>query len=207
MVVRIYVEGGGHHERLKRACRRGFGKLLEKSGFEGRMPRIVASGSRKNAFENFCSALTRSNSEEFHILLVDSEGPVTIPGKPWEHLRETEKWEIPMEVTDENAHLMVECMETWFLADLETLKDFYGQGFLPGSLPQNPKIEEVPKRDLLQGLYEATRSSNTKGKYSKGRHSFAILENINPEKLCAASPHAKRFIDTLREKLTGDRTR
>ena len=35
-----------------------------------------------------------------------------------------------------------------------------------------------------------------------GRHSFAVLERTDPARVFAASPHAERLIDTLREKAT-----
>ena len=34
--VKIYVEGGGDQNRLKRECRRAFGVFFEKLGFRGR---------------------------------------------------------------------------------------------------------------------------------------------------------------------------
>ena len=47
--VKIYVEGGGDQAKLKRECRRAFSKFFEKAGFKGKMPRVVASGSRGSA--------------------------------------------------------------------------------------------------------------------------------------------------------------
>ncbi len=38
------------------------------------------------------------------------------------------------------------------------------------------------------------------GEYSKGGHSFEILETLDPAKVRAASPHADRFVQTLDEK-------
>lgn len=55
--MKLYVEGGGNAASLKTACREGFSKLLEKAGFKGRMPRIVACGSRNDAFDSFCTAI------------------------------------------------------------------------------------------------------------------------------------------------------
>ena len=41
----IYLEGGGESKELHSRCREGFRKLLEKNGFKGNMPRLVACGS------------------------------------------------------------------------------------------------------------------------------------------------------------------
>ena len=97
-----------------------------------------------------------------------------------------EDWDKHSEATDENAHLMVQCMEAWFLADKNALANYYGKGFNENSLPRRIEIEQVPKSDIEEGLKMATRQC-TKGRYDKGSHSFAILAELNPEKVIAAS--------------------
>ena len=94
---------------------------------------------------------------------------------------------------------MVQCMESWFLADMDALAAFFGDGFNRGALPPRPDVENVSKRDLERGLRRATRPSS-KGEYHKGRHSFEILATVDPERVVAASPHAKRLIHTLLDK-------
>lgn len=76
MNTRIYVEGGGDNNALRTLCRQGFSEFFRKAGLEGMMPRIIASGSRNNAFSNFCTALNNANTGDFIVLLVDAEGPV-----------------------------------------------------------------------------------------------------------------------------------
>ena len=96
---------------------------------------------------------------------------------------------------------MVQCMEAWFLADLQTLSRVFGNGFRPSALPRRADIEQIPKRDLLRGLDNAARDSRTRRGYKKGRDSFQLLEELDPEKVTAASPHAKRLVDVLKAKL------
>ena len=163
------------------------------------MPQVIACGGRETAFDKFCTALGSRRAEEFIILLVDSEGLVADRSEPWSHLRERDSWEKPDDATDENAHLMVQCMEAWFLADMECLTAYFGQGFNPNALPGRPNIEDVAKGDVLEGLKRATRQSK-KGEYGKGRHSFDILERIDPAQVMVASPHASRLVQTMREK-------
>ena len=137
MSVKLYVEGGGDSKSLKRACRRGFGKFLERAGAAGRMPRIVACGSRRDAYESFEAAHASQDGDA--MLLVDAEATVTSQG-PWQHLKVRDGWERPEGATDEQCHLMVQVMESWFLADADTLSSFYDQGFRKASdLPQNPR--------------------------------------------------------------------
>ncbi len=75
--ARIYLEGGGDRPEGKARCREGFRKLLEKCGLTGRMPRLVASGSRNTAFDNFNTAHSKASGAEYVALLIDSENPVS----------------------------------------------------------------------------------------------------------------------------------
>lgn len=201
MKVRIYVEGGGSGRDLRTRCRRGFSAFFEKASLAGRMPRIVACGSRETAFDKFRIAFGARKAGEFVVLLVDSEAPVADGTGPWEHLARRDGWNRPGEATDEHAHLMVECMEAWFLADADGLAGHFGRDFNRNALPRRGEVEQVAKDDLRKGLRNATRRC-AKGEYGKGRHSFAVLERTDPAKVLAASPHAERLIDTLREKST-----
>ena len=82
--VCICVEGGGTRRPLRTACRRGFDTFLRRAGLADHMPRIVACGSRAQAYDRFCTA-TDQQTADFVCLLVDSEGPVTA-ATPWAHL-------------------------------------------------------------------------------------------------------------------------
>jgi hypothetical protein len=167
-------------------------------GFKGSMPKLVACGSRRNAYEQFCTAMKQGKKA---LLLVDSEAPVKKDHEsdPWPHLqqREGDGWVAPENATAVDCHLMVECMENWFLADIPALKAYYGSGFKENKLPSTNKgIEKVAKIVVYTGLEEATRTTR-KGSYSKGDHSFSILEKIDPNKVTEASRWAKRFKDCL----------
>ena len=194
--IKLYVEGGGKKKKLKSACRRGFRKFIEETGLKGSMPEIVASGSRRNAYEDFKTRhRNTADKNEGALLLVDAERAVGEMG-PWQHLKDSDGWDRPDSATDDQCHLMVQAMESWFLADPTALAEFYGRGFQQTALPPNPKIEDVPKGDVLHGIRRAT-DSTTKGRYDKGSHSFEILAQIDPEKVTDASPHARRLIETL----------
>ncbi len=200
MRIKVFVEGGGETNLLRRKCREGFSKFFSKAGLEGRMPRIVANGSRRDAFDDFRAAVRGAKKDDFIVLLVDSEGPVTTG--PWQHLKKNpDNWDQPSETTDDQVHLMVQCMEAWFLADKDTLAAYYGNGFNQNALPARQDIERIPKNDVFNGLKNATRSGVSKGEYEKGQHSFDILAQIDPDKVVAASPHAKRLVDTLKAKI------
>ena len=168
MKVKVYVEGGGESKSLRTKCRQGLSAFFEKANLVGRMPRIIACGGRDSAYDKFCIALRSRNAEEFIVLLVDSEGPVADGSGPWLHLSTRDRWTKPDDATDENGHLMVQCMEAWFLADKDSLAAYFDQGFNPNALTGRSDIENVAKRDVLEGLRRATRQCK-KGEYGKAR--------------------------------------
>lgn len=202
--MKLYVEGGGDSNSLRTACRRGFSEFLIRSGLDGHMPRIVACGSRQNAYDDFCTALRSGNPA---MLLVDSEAPVAgeqAPWQPWQHLlnRAGDKWVQPAGANNEHCHLMVQCMEAWFLADRQALQVFFGQGFNVNALPAvSSPIEGVTKQQIYQSLANATKDCKTKAPYGKGEHSFKLLALIDPAKVTAASGWAKRFIDEIKKQM------
>ena len=216
--VKLFVEGGGNSKYLHTECRRAFSSFLQKAGLCGYMPRIVACGSRNDAYDSYCTAV---NNGEEAVLLVDSEAVVIVPSgiteytdikmwKPWHHLKNrlgqtgqlADNWDKPVKASDEDCHLMVELMESWFLADTDALKQYYGQGFNENSLPRQQSIESISKADVFRSLERATRNTK-KGTYSKGNHSFDILEQIDPNKVTNQSKWAKRFVTLMSEKMLG----
>jgi len=196
--VRIYVEGGGdHNKRITDACRQAFSQFFAKVSPAQARPKVIPGGSRRATFDDFCTAL-KSHPSDFVVLLVDSERPVEVGDTPWSHLhKQPDGWDRPAEAQDNQAHLMVQCMEAWLLADCEETAAYFGDGFLLNSLPGQPNVEHVAKQDLLQALEHAARPT-LKGQYHKTRDGFAILERIDPQKVRTASQHADRLFQILR---------
>jgi hypothetical protein len=160
------------------------------------MPRIVACGGRRSAFDDYCTALRNG---ERAMLLVDSECAVTV-ASPWRHLSERpgDAWPRPEGAQEHDCHLMVQCMESWFLADRTVLAKFFGQGFNENALPSPDRpIEQVEKNELLDSLARATKTCKTKSSYGKGEHSFQILALIDPARVSGASFWAKRFLESM----------
>jgi Domain of unknown function (DUF4276) len=191
--VRIYVEGG-FQGSTKNDCRKAFRLFLQKAIPPGSFS-VIASGSRHDAFQDFREALKR-HPADYVMLLVDSEEPVI--GNTWQHLRDRQgdNWHRPAAAGDDQAHLMVQVMESWFLAHKEVLTHYYGQGFLAGSLPGQPNIELIAKQDVFKTLQYASRKTQ-KGEYRKTTHGFDLLELIDPKRVRAASHHAERLFAVL----------
>lgn len=207
-MVKLYVEGGGDAAALRTACRQGFTQFITGAGI-GRKPRVVACGSRHDAYDSYCTAI--ANGEDA-VLLVDSEAPVAhqhqqdhdSEWQPWQHLKQRtgDGWERPEGAPDTDCHLMVQCMESWLIADPVTLKAFFGQGFRENQLPATASsVEQVAKAQLYSALANATKHCKTKAQYGKGEHSFKLLGKIDPTKVTAASPWASRFVSELKKKM------
>ncbi len=194
MSVRIYVEGG-FQGSTKAACRQAFRAFFQKV-IPGRSFAVIASGDRSAAFKDFCLAV-KQNRDDYIVLLVDSEEAVAV--EPWQHLatRQGDNWQRPTGTSDDQAHLMVQVMEAWFLADRRALAEYYGQGFLAASLPGQANIELISKADVFRSLQHASRNTKTKGEYHKTKHGFDLLEMIDPTLVRAASVHVERLLTVL----------
>lgn len=199
MSVRIYVEGGLQGS-TKSDCRTAFRLFFEKA-IPPKSFSVIASGSRNNAFADFRDAL-KHHPDDYVILLVDSEEPVTT--LPWQHLKDRsgDNWPCPKNASEDQAHLMVQVMESWFLADKQVLNDYYGQEFLANSLPGQPKIELIAKKDVFNALQHASKKTQ-KGEYHKTRHGFDLLALINPTRVRTASNHADRLLLVLERETAG----
>lgn len=163
---------------------------------------MIAAGGRKAAYDDFCTATTAPAEGERIFLLVAAEGGVAAPpgeDAAWAHVaaRPGDGWKRPPARHDDHLHLMVQLMESWLLADREALAAYYGAGFNPAALPAKDRPpESVPKADVVPALDRAAPATKRQG-YGKGRDSFALLAEIDPALLCAASPWAERFFATL----------
>lgn len=198
--IRIYVEGGGDGANTKALIKGGFNIFLKELRQIARSKQIgweiIICGSRNNAFRNFKNAL-KTHQDAFNVLLVDSEAPVN--KTPWEHLKFRDNWDSPG-VDDEHCHLMVQVMESWFVADIDALRQFYGQGFKENAIPGNLNVENINKLDLEVTLNKATKDKS-KGKYHKIQHGAKLLEQVEAAKVRTIAPHCDRFFTTLAQKM------
>jgi len=182
--IRIYFEGD-------RSLRPGFAAFFRdlKSEAAKRRCRLVLIAAGGNPEDDFRTAL-EMHSTAWNIMLRDSEGPYNsslLAG--WNpSLAESIFW-------------MVEAMEAWFHADKDALQRYYQSGFRRNALRANPRVEEIRKRDLLDGLHAATKDT-TKGRYHKTKHAPALLEYIDPTLVRRAAPNCNRLFDAILARLT-----
>jgi Domain of unknown function (DUF4276) len=188
--IRIYIEGDSR-------LRVGFGQFLDRLRSQVREKRIrweiILCGSRIESFDNFKIAL-ETHLDAFNVLLVDAEERVD--NKPWAHLKKRDDWQKPNGCSDDHCHLMEQAMEAWFLADLEALEDYYGQGFNSNPIPRGQNVEEIEKDRLISILQEATKHTSKKA-YHKVKHASSILGKLREDVVRSRASHCERFFAML----------
>ena len=199
MSARLYIEGGGDGKAGKIRCREGFRNLLDKCGFRGRMPSLIACGSRNSAYGRFKSAQELGLTKGYVALLIDSEEPPSIIDETWDHLLRRDGWQRPRGAQDEQVLFMTTCMETWIVADHDALRAHFGQGFQLSALPQRDDLERRARDEVLAKLMHATR--DCLAPYEKGAKSFVVLGKLNPATLDSCLPSFQRARRILNTKL------
>ena len=199
MSAHLYIEGAESKEDQVR-CREAFRNLIGKLGFAAgkRMPRLSACGGRNSAFDNFKTAHAQRQQGDYIAMLVDSEDPVADVDKTWDHLKSRDNWEKPAGAIDEQVLFMTTCMESWIVADRETLKKHYGHKLQETALPPTNNLESRGRSDVHDKLEHATRDCSNA--YQKGKRSFHVVGDLNPaalERLLPSFARAKRILKAM----------
>jgi len=204
--IKLYVEGGGKgsHKRATIKLQQGFDAFLRELKDAARDKKIsfkvIPSGSTTDTFEEFIFSVENS-PQSFNLLLVDSDEAIADGETARDFLqRKYKKWKL-QKIEVEQCHLMVQVMESWFIADVEALKDFYGQNFRESAIPKHQKnVEAIEKATVENSLKKATAKTQ-KGEYQKIGHGAKILEKINPRKVRDAAPHCEKLFDSILGKI------
>jgi hypothetical protein len=194
--IKLYIEGGGSNPTQATQFREAWKTFFKKAGFDRELA-VVRGGSRNDTFDDYRNAVRTKRQDSLPLLLVDSEDLVVEGRNEWTHLKERDGWDRPASAGNEDAFLMVCCMETWFLADREALKRFFHDCWRDNAVPQWPNLEAISKEMIFEKLALATAGCDKKA-YSKGKRSFEILKVIDPAKVEEKCPGAKRLLDRLR---------
>jgi len=199
--IRLYIEGGGDSAEAKAQLRRGFRAFLSPAYQKAREARVamqvILCGSRTSTREDFLKAF-QSHPTAFNVILVDSEERVSSAVR--KHLADRDGWTFAG-VDESQLQLMVQAMETWFVADPDALLRFYGNDFRLNAIPKAVDVEEIDKDQLLAALREATRQTQ-KGKYQKIRHASLLLALIDPEKVQQAAEHCRRLFAVVEQRIS-----
>jgi hypothetical protein len=194
--MKVFVEGGGDDRATGTRCREAFAAFFAKVAEKGRLPKVVPCGGRDQTFKDFRTALAK---EPDALLLVDAKD-AALPAalaNPWLQLADRDGWKRPDAAGPTNVALMVQEMESWFLADRGALAAYYGRGFREKALPARQDIENVSKAAVNAGLAAATKDTKAR-EYHKTQHGFDLIARIDPKLVRAASPHADRLCRIVR---------
>jgi hypothetical protein len=193
--ITIYFEG---HRGLARPLQ----VFLERGapGLKGKVRAFYGKG-RNDTIHDFLRAKSQ-HPNLTHVLLLDSDEEDD--GRLFQRLQGQEYWQVRADsvIGEERVCWMVHLMESWFLADRDALREYYGSGLHENSLPRNREVERVPKADVLDGLKRATRNTG-KGAYRKGAHAPRILEKLDPTRVRTAASHCDRFLRILAQVVLG----
>lgn len=226
--IAIYVEGGGDTAQQKAELRNGFDQLLNVQKQAAQVKRLgwklVPSGGRDAAYKDFINAVQHADKDTLCVLLVDSEmglkPELPVDAKEThelksrrqhadarvrkDHLVSRDGWDLK-EIPPECIHLMVQCMETWIVADPDGMAVVYPKDFHPNQLPARLNLEDEPKTAVHTKLAAATKDT-TKGEYSEANHSkikhaSKLLENIRADRVADRCPRFATFTRWLSEKI------
>lgn len=194
--IRVIVEGGGESNNALRAeCRKAFKKFFAAGGIPEGRHIVEAAGKRGEAYHRFQKCDPEQQS--LTILLVDSESRQLPDSKAWEHLKTEDHWDRPDWATEDQCHLMVVCMETWFLADPDALQKIFKSNFVVKKLPNTINLETLEKSTVMNHL--SAVSSGLYSEKTKGQYSFRLLESLNPALVKQRCPSVKRLFKRLSE--------
>lgn len=198
VTIKIYIEGGGEGKDLDIRFREAWTKFFKAAGLAGQMPRPVRGKGRAHTFDLFSTAVKNSQPNEMPLLLLDSEVAVKNDKTVWQHLKECDGFDKPQNATDEHAYLMVQVMETWFLADINCLRTYFGSKFKADKIPNWTDLESQSKVSVFEALEKATVACEKP--YKKGKVSFDILGKVNPQKVLERCPHAMDLVEFLKNR-------
>lgn len=196
MKVKLYVEGAAaRNDLMRQRCREAFSVFFQAARVTLR-PRTVPCGGRQAAYDAFVCAVNAGKPDELPLLLVDSEDAVAAGLSKWQHLKRRDDWECPNGVREDQVFLMVQVMESWFLADRAALRNYFGSCFSEQPFRSWPDLEAIPKQTVYDVLQKASAACTQS--YRKGDVSFRILGSVNPGKVEAVCLHAKELLERLR---------
>ena len=155
---------------------------------------VIPCGSRQRTFGHW-SKDPENPRYPIRVLLVDAEGPVQSMGVA--HLASRDGWPIA-DADEKRIHLMVQTMETWIVADLAALQDYYGQLFVRTAIPVAPNLETTEKRRVAAALRAATERTQ-KGAYHKTKHAPDLLMRMDPDQVRRRCPACEHLFQTVRD--------
>jgi len=193
----IFIEGGSaENGKINADFRRAWSKFFQNAGITN-VPKIVISGSK------MIVKFSRDRRKD-KVLLLDSEESIPadrenekmkVFDKFLFNIKKRSDWCDDENIYDEQIHFMVACMESWFMADMETLQKYYGK-FFAGEHFNWDDVEIIARNKIMDALKKATKNTK-KGTYHKTKHAPEILQNLNSNVVCSKAFFCERLFEYL----------
>ena len=201
--IAIYIEGGGPNQYTQLPFRKGFDAFFNYfkalASENDYTLTFIPHGGREEVFKYFNLALI-NQPNRINILMVDAEGSIDANVTSKTHLQS--EWDNP-DASEEQCHLMVQIMESWFFADLDTLYIFYNidkendEDLVEYQGVKN--VETIAKDKIIHSLINISKNS-THGdykEYGKRRQAIKIFENLDLDIVRDKAPHCDKFCKTI----------
>lgn len=154
--------------------------------------KTTPSSGLDEAFRAFQNARECAREDEFAVLPVNSEAPVSAL-IPVAHLRaEAGQARRFQGASDDDIHSMVQTMEAWVAADRDAIKSCYGWSFSGHALPTTADLGMIGKAVIADTLARATWRTGKDG-YDKTEHGGDLHARIDPTKARQRGRHYERL--------------
>jgi hypothetical protein len=203
--IHLFIEGGakGSNKDITNDLRKGFStffkEIIERARDKRIKWKIYLCNDSAETCKAFNLALNEKDDDCFNAILVDSDAPIEETSTRLQHIQNQHNCNLE-NADEEQCHLMVQVTETWFVADVESVKSYYGKDFNANAIPKTADVEKIFKDDVLQALKTATRKTK-KGEYHKIKHAAELLETVEPRKVRTAAKHCEIVFSTLESKI------
>ena len=205
VIVYIEGEGGGRGSRRRYndgEFRKSWKQFLQPLADTARNNgvdffRCVPGRGGTMTTETFSKPLPKDEGA-LRILLIDSEAPVADINKPWDALGV----KAPDWADEKNCYLMVQCLETWLLADVDSLKAHYDKSkscFDEKKIKAWQNLEGTERKTLQDALVKATANCLNPYEHADGNLIIAVVDRDKLKALSSVERLFKEFEEKIKE--------
>ena len=193
----VYIEGGSDtNGKVNAEFRHAFHEIFSNAGIT-KPPKVIMA--KAQMVGKFVRSYKKDNDA---LLLLDSEMNVKGDEDKTDALRrfiqnvkKRKDWdENSDEIPEDRIHFMVACMESWFIADVDTIQTYFGIG--KEKIQDWQDVEIIDKDKILDTLKKIAGESPKK-KYSKTRDATKLLRRTNPLVVKEKAYFCDRFLKFL----------
>jgi len=198
--LRLYIEGGGDSAEGRGLLREGFSTFFREIGqaceAAGIRWLVICSKSDSETFKSFRNAVD-GYAATWSGLLIDSDCSPAAGADDALKLLRTRKWDVSS-LEQSQCHLMVVQMETWLIADPDSLEKHFGKDFDRKALPNQASLEHILGQTVMEALRKAVRNTKSR-EYRKIQDGAKLLKRVDPRRVRQRASSCDRLFKTLLE--------